>query len=79
MTLLGKLADQEGGQLMSQNNLHIRVWIPVSFIDNVIVIVQVGKEFPDMRQNERRIKSVRVGDAIRISGQLKGQPTAFVG
>ena len=46
---------------------------------SVVVCAWVGKEFPDMRQSERRIKSVRVGDAIRISGQLKGQPTAFVG
>ena len=44
-----------------------------------MVCARVGKEFPDMRQNERRIKSIRVGDAIRIEGQLKGQPTAFVG
>ena len=28
----------------------------------------VGKEFPDMRQNERRIKFIRVGDAIRTAG-----------
>ena len=34
-------------------------------------LVQVGKEFPDMRQNEREIKCVRVGDAVRTAGQLK--------
>ena len=40
----------------------------------VMVCVQVGKEFTDMRQNERRIKFIRVGDAIRTAGQLKGEP-----
>ena len=34
---------------------------------------QVGKEFPDMRQNERRIKFIRVGDAGKTAGQLKGE------
>jgi len=34
--------------------------------------VQVGKEFPD-RQNEWRIKFIRVEDAVRTVGQLKGQ------
>ena len=28
-----------------------------------------GKEFPDKRQNEREIKFIRVGDAVRIAGQ----------
>ena len=35
--------------------------------------VQVGKEFPDMRQNEREIKFVRLGDAVRTVGQLEGE------
>ena len=35
----------------------------------------VGKEFPDMRQKEREIKFIRVGDAVRTVGQLKGEPT----
>ena len=35
----------------------------------------VGKEFPDMRQNEREIKFIRVGDAVRTAGPLKGEPT----
>ena len=34
----------------------------------------VGKEFPDTRQNEREIKFIRVGDAVRTAGQLKGEP-----
>ena len=43
----------------------------------VVVVVQgwVGKEFPDMRQSEREIKFMRVGDAVRTAGQLKGEST----
>ena len=44
-------------------------------IECVVVQAQVGKEFPDMRQNEREIKFIRVGDAVRTAGQLKGEPT----
>ena len=40
-----------------------------------MVQAQVGKEFPDMRQNEREIKFIRVGDVVRTVGQLKGEPT----
>ena len=40
-----------------------------------MVCVQAGKEFPDMRQNERRIKFVRVGDTGRTAGKLKGKLT----
>ena len=36
-----------------------------------MVWAQVEKEFPDMRQNEREIKFIRVGDAVRTVGQLK--------
>ena len=39
----------------------------------VMVQAQVGKEFPDMRQNEREIKFVRLGDAVRTVGQLEGE------
>ena len=28
-----------------------------------------------MRQNEREIKFIRVGDVVRTVGQLKGEPT----
>ena len=28
----------------------------------------VGKEFPDMRQNERRVKFTRLVDAVRTVG-----------
>ena len=41
----------------------------------VMVQVRVGKEFPDMRPNEREIKFIRMGDAVRTVGQLKGEPT----
>ena len=40
----------------------------------VLVWVQVGKEFPDMRQNERgKNKFIRLGEAVRTVGQLKGE------
>ena len=42
---------------------------------SVMVQVWVGKHFPDMRQNEREIKFIRMGDAVRIVGQLKGELT----
>ena len=43
--------------------------------ENVMVQVQVGKEFPDMRQNEREITLIRMGDTVRRAGQFKGEPT----
>ena len=43
-------------------------------IAHVMIHAQVGKEFPDMKQNEREIKFIRVGDAVRTVGQLKGEP-----
>ena len=36
---------------------------------------RVGKDFADMRQNERETKFIRVGDAVRTVGQLKGELT----
>ena len=39
-----------------------------------MVWAQVGKEFPDMRQNERKMKFIRVRDAVRTVDQLKGEP-----
>ena len=44
-------------------------------LSNVLVRVQIGKEFLDRRQNEREIKFIRMGDALRTVGQLKGEPT----
>ena len=46
---------------------------------NVVVCMQVGKEFPVMRQNERRIKFIRVGGAVRTVGWLKGELNALTG
>ena len=40
----------------------------------VVVWERVGKEFLDMRQSEREIKFITMGDAVRIAGQLKGEP-----
>ena len=36
---------------------------------------QVGEEFPDIRQNEKEIKFIRVGDTVGTAGQLKGKLT----
>ena len=38
-----------------------------------MVWARVGKEFPDMRQNEREIKFIRMGDVVRTASQLKGE------
>ena len=40
-------------------------------MDDTIVVVQarVGKEFPDMRQNEREINLIRVGGTVRNSSK----------
>ena len=40
-----------------------------------MVCVWVGKEFPDNSQNEREVKFIRVEDAVRTAGQLKGEQT----
>ena len=50
----------------------------VTVVISVVVYRWVGKEFPDVRQNERRKEFVKVGDAIRIVGQLKeSQPLSW--
>ena len=41
----------------------------------VMVQAQAGEEFQDMRQNERKVKFIRVGDTVRTVGQLKEVPT----
>ena len=46
---------------------------------SLIVCAWVGKEFPDMRQNERRIELIKVGEAVRTLGWLKREWTPFVG
>ena len=45
----------------------------------VVVRARVGKEFPDMRQNERGIKFIREGEAVRTVGRLKGEPKPLAG
>ena len=40
----------------------------------IMVCVQLGKEFPNMRQNEKSMKFIRVGKAVRTVGRLKGEP-----
>ena len=48
---------------------------PIWATKNVMVWAQVRQEFPDVRQNEREIKFIRVGDTVRIAGQPKGELT----
>lgn len=45
----------------------------------VMVCVRVGKEFPDTGQNESRIESFKVGDAVRTVGRLQGELIPFAG
>ena len=47
-------------------------------VPSVMVCARVGKAVTDMRQNERRIKFTRAGDAVRIAVQLKGEPTSLM-
>ena len=44
-------------------------------VEGAMIRVWNGKEFPDMRQNEREIRFIRMGDTVRTAGQLKGEPT----
>ena len=39
--------------------------------------MQIGKAFSDVRQNERRIKFIRVRNSVRTVGQYKGEPNPF--
>ena len=57
----------------------LRLGFFVVILETVMVCVQVGKEFPDMRQNEKEIKFIRVEDAVRTVGQLKGELTLHRG
>ena len=50
-------------------------WFDLLIVQGVMVWAQVGQEFSDMRQNEREIKFIRVGDAVRTAGQLKRELT----
>ena len=40
---------------------------------------QIGKEFPDTRQNEKRIEFIGVGDTGKTVGWPKGELTHSVG
>ena len=44
-------------------------------LDDVMVHAWAGKEFSDIRQNEKRIEFIRMGDAVKIVGWLKGEAT----
>ena len=56
-----------------KNSLFLGVSVKVS-LEDVIIVVQawVGKEFPDTRQNERRIKFIRVGRGKSLAAQQTG-------
>ena len=45
----------------------------------IVACVQLGKEFPNMRQNEKRMKFIRVEKAVTTVGRLKGEPTPSTG
>ena len=47
----------------------------MALVVNVMACAQVGKEFTDIRQDERKTKFIRMGDAVRTAGRLKGEPT----
>ena len=47
----------------------VPIWAPKI----IVVLAWVGKEFPDMRQNEKEIKFIRMGDTVRTVGQLKAR------
>ena len=49
--------------------------VPVRATKDVMVQAWVGKEFPDMRQNDMERKFIRVGGVVRTVGQLKGELT----
>lgn len=60
--------------MASESNFRQKIH-PASFKrKSVMVPASAGKEFPDMRQDERKIKFIRVGDTVRTAGQLKGEP-----
>ena len=56
-----------------KTSLFLGVSVKVS-LEDIIIVVQawVGKEFPDMRQNERRIKFIRVGRGESLPAQQAG-------
>ena len=60
--------------LASESNFRPEIH-PASFKrKSVMVHTCVGKEFPDMRQNERKIKFNRVGEAVRTRASSRENP-----
>ena len=49
------------------------------FAVTAVVREQVRKEFPNIRQDEKRISFTRVGDAVRTVSWLKEEPNPFTG
>ena len=45
----------------------------------VMFYAWVGKEFPDMRWTERKIKFIRVRDTVRTVGQAQGRAETLGG
>ena len=73
--LLARLRAWEGSEgVLSQRTSSVSTQVKDPE-GGVLVQAWVGKEFPDMRQNEREIKFMREGDAVRTAGQLKGELT----
>ena len=60
---------KEGGRSRRRLGLHTR-----TKVCPVVVGVWAEKEFPDRRQDERRIEFIRMGDAARTAGRLKESP-----
>ena len=63
----------------AQQLLKIKTCKKPTLTTPVLVCARVGKEFPDMRQNERRIKFIREGDTVRTVDWLKIELIPFVG
>ena len=56
------------------------ILVPRAGIKPVVMVCPwVAKEFPDVRQNEKRVKFTKVGDAVRTMGWLKGELNPFAG
>ena len=63
----------------AQQLLKIKTCKKPTLTTPVLVCARVGKEFPDMRQNERKIKFIREGEAVRTVGRLKGELKPLAG
>ena len=54
-----------------------RPQVPTQATRNVVACTQVGKEFPDMRKNERRVR-LEWERPLKL-GWLKGESNTFAG